>query len=1856
MSNSSENNRTYRIRTKVGNNENNDKVVSINLNQDIDIVELLSLKIDTTNFYKLHTSNYGCIAGRVLANGGVGVPNAKISVFIGISDNTKDDPVLSELYPFSTSFQKDSDGIRYNLLPDTEVTLCHTAIGTFPSKRMVLDDENMNKVFEKYYKYTTRTNDAGDYMIFGVPVGNQIVHTDIDLSDIGILSQKPRDMIYKGYNITQFENANKFKKNTNIDNLTQVISQNDTVYVFPFWGEESESEIKITRNDINIQYKFEPTCVFIGSLVTDEKSNGVMKNCIATERMGKMDRITTGSGTIEMIRKKPNGDVEEIAIQGNQLIDGNGTWCYQIPMNLDYYMTDEYGNLVPSNDKDKGIPTRTSVRFRVSLNDFQSDYENNHLSKVLIPNNPKTYEELDYHFGSKTADSSFRDLFWNNVYTVKSYIPRIQKGNYNRNKKFTGFKQVNVNGSNNPIPYNNMRVNLTFMFVLQCAILKILIKITSFVNWFKNTSSDDKCSVIGDGICPDLENWYFAPGCRSGALGTTLEVIKQDGDEQSIDSKNKDDAASTTLCVTNKIDYLMQCVEINLAMEYEVIQFDFYNDWINGVIYMPRWFVNIRKKRSYLFGLIKRKGRTEACMESSYHTGRRYVQQCALTYTNPENSNNYTKVVTPKGCKNNSKQKCHKGYGRNHVTVFKGLGGGGLVHTEDTLKGQKVYYFKPAEWLNVSNNNYGTRCIMFATDIVLLGSLKEYNQYGIPKAFEELTSSTYLMPTNLAATNMDSEGYMYGINGYGARCTGQKQTTDPIEPYEQTFEKYVEWSKNTDYYEKHPDDPLEYPITEASGIDWGYSGPNQGGNSLSDLYFPGGHFLGIACFSAEVNIKSCINLSRVCEVGTMISQRQNIISDRNSNELTYTHLIPTGLIAKYEISDSNFRKMFATMNHNGLKTKINKENGYLEYDFISMLPSNFDGGLESYVYNGSYNSGAIGEASDEANAYRSVIEKASDDYYYFRMGIQDGNTIEKKDIRNRYLIQNGNRVSLPMYENSFYFYFGLKDGNTAIDRFFKDFYAKCVKYDEDASYLSIETKNTPFCPSSYDDKGSVTVTITDVSSPYVMTLTKDDIYNAKDKQIYLHISQAASNAEILSSDYSRYGYSDILTHNFTKFTIKGLDVGVYRLSIVNEDNGEATATFIINEDIIDDVAAVTAETLDFDKDYVSYDEDALARRTGSDKDRNGGYITISNVSGDFIIGILIFTDDKYLIVNRNKGCSDNTIKSYINNNYMNIDGVYQVAYKSEWKSVDGDQETYTIPAWRGNDTYTVTLITICNNTTKFYEVMTNPINMSTPLDIYIGDSDLTYNNTIKAFSPDKIVNGDWFSDLIKGGDAYSAKKKWNAKQAIYYRGSIYTEIDYGNILVSPANGTLPYKEVYSGKTETVCEKTKTVNYLGYRNDLSTGYWGNGGGLGWYPATIGEYDRNCIYYSVEAKGSGQVLPDNMLLDIHDFFLPTHYFDNNGNIQKMYIRAYKGFENAVPNSDTLKKALSELYVDYMIPPQLAYNGNMESGDKYDPIPLYSYEVSDADGNNVGAVYKNGSKIGSFSPPSVYRPFFFNAVMTIIRGNVKARVIVSNPIHYNGEIGKIIVNNNEYNPNNEIGVDSSVEFNSKNWICKTKGKSLYGVENGIYDNYYVFSVEANDGMPQAYDSDVTPMTISESTACVFPTKDLCYYSSGVRFYVVEGKWSNKHVVAMNYFLAASDGIYWGSDNEWHYDSIWRGMEEDYSHTDYGNTWNGIFGCAQPTTEGEWKDAWLVDVTDDIYNAIYGEMGEGETSWSRFVDTAVSKSGGNAENAHLIAICDNWTRTNSSTDRKKMWEHVAPDTNIISIAKLYLSDELVK
>ena len=503
-------NKNFRIKTN-----NKDKVLNVNLTRDIDFLEILSLKIDTSSAYKLTSSNYGVIVGRVLANEGFGIPNAKISVFMPIEENDKLRSEITNLYRFSNVSDSDRNGVRYNLLPAYSNDNCYQIVGTFPEKRLVLDDETVLEVYEKYFKYTTVTNDSGDYMIFGVPVGQQSIHVDLDLSDIGILSQKPRDLIYQGYNINQFESANLFKKSTNLDNLSQIVKQDQSVYVYPFWGDTNSTQVAITRCDVAVAYKFQPTCVFMGSIITDSGESFISPKGRIKETAGKNSKLISAGGTIEMIRKTTDGLVEQVYIQGNQLIDDDGVFCYQVPMNLDYVTTDEKGNIVPTDNPKKGIPTRTKARFRFSISGDGD--EKGVRAKYLVPNNPKIQRNgmipkltsdktvHDYFkYGSSTSDDDFKDLFWNKVYSVKNYIPRLQRGNSVKTLNYSALKTTNYTDTKNPIPFNKVRFKVGFLYTLLCIISKIMVDVLtavnivmSHINFFNNDDDGDGDTGLG---------------------------------------------------------------------------------------------------------------------------------------------------------------------------------------------------------------------------------------------------------------------------------------------------------------------------------------------------------------------------------------------------------------------------------------------------------------------------------------------------------------------------------------------------------------------------------------------------------------------------------------------------------------------------------------------------------------------------------------------------------------------------------------------------------------------------------------------------------------------------------------------------------------------------------------------------------------------------------------------------------------------------------------------------------------------------------------------------------------------------------------------------------------------------------------------------------------------------------------------------------------------------------------------------------------------------------------------------------------------------------------------------------------
>jgi hypothetical protein len=88
--------KSYRIRTQPG----VDKNIRINVNQDFDFLEILSLKLRQDDVYTRFCADYGVIAGRVIVNGGYGVPNATVSVFVPLDPEDEDDVVISTLYPW----------------------------------------------------------------------------------------------------------------------------------------------------------------------------------------------------------------------------------------------------------------------------------------------------------------------------------------------------------------------------------------------------------------------------------------------------------------------------------------------------------------------------------------------------------------------------------------------------------------------------------------------------------------------------------------------------------------------------------------------------------------------------------------------------------------------------------------------------------------------------------------------------------------------------------------------------------------------------------------------------------------------------------------------------------------------------------------------------------------------------------------------------------------------------------------------------------------------------------------------------------------------------------------------------------------------------------------------------------------------------------------------------------------------------------------------------------------------------------------------------------------------------------------------------------------------------------------------------------------------------------------------------------------------------------------------------------------------------------------------------------------------------------------------------------------------------
>jgi hypothetical protein len=926
---------TIRIRTTPN---GNDKYLKVNLNQKFDFIEILSLKISQEDAYRRFCSDYGSIVGRVIMNSGFGVPNAKVSVFIPIDDVDKNNSLIKGLYPYEIVTDKDSDGVRYNLLPKESETnnTCFTPIGTFPTKREILDNESVGYVYCKYYKFTTTTNYAGDFMLFGVPVGTYTVHVDADISDIGIASQRPYDLIRQGTPKNLFDSSTKFTSNSNLDKLPQVKTANIGVNVQPFWGDIENCEVGITRVDIDLNYNLVPAAIFMGSIFGDQDKDSVSKRCAPREDLGDLCQQITNEGSVEILRKNIDGETELFFVEGGRVIDENGAWAFQVPMNLDYMFTSEDGTLIPSNDPNIGIPTRAKVRFRIGMDDTGGEGRLRTRAKYLVPNNPQTQSDIDYSFDESTKDISFRNMYWNKIYSISSFIPRYQKVKINvpsvvttvassanlagnaatealdraSTRNFTGIKNVDAcAGDKTPFPYNRIKTKTNPLFLIVCIIIKIISFLVSVMNSIIipliNLLILAVNTVIGlivgaiNGIINALDflgininpiPWdpidyipciviecgdgnQFAPGCKFGSQGYQT-ATEQYGTFNYCES---------AICLGDTAG-LDDCLAFQMATALNLYQFDFYNDWINGALY------------SYLVKYkFKRRGKERFCEYDCEDFG----NGVDGNEDGDSDNNCYRQILLDTLYPDNNGINSNNNQNINYETDIVREG---LIKKKD----ETLYYASTLH--NVSQK-------LFATDIICLGSVFECDWQGFPKINQWLIPTTYKIPPAIS------------------------ELGDTV------------------------DDVIETGIVEL----------NSYGNTIQN-----GLFFSINCLGIHVNARQALNIRHICEM--FVDTDQAI-----ENNLGIVTSEADGIIGNNDIDDDigkEFRDVFLTLNigqetpsvflNNEVDSNFNISNQPF-YDFTS--PETTVNGLDYIAFRGypTYNTNSYTQPKNSYFMYFGLI-------------------------------------------------------------------------------------------------------------------------------------------------------------------------------------------------------------------------------------------------------------------------------------------------------------------------------------------------------------------------------------------------------------------------------------------------------------------------------------------------------------------------------------------------------------------------------------------------------------------------------------------------------------------------------------------------------------------------------------------------------------------------------------------------------------------------------------------------------------------------------------------------------------------
>jgi hypothetical protein len=205
----------YRIKTKILPEQN--QYLRFNLDQDFDVLDILTLSIYGTDAYPNPCGDWGVIIGRIVDSNSFPMENVKVGYILPLDETDTNDITISSIY-------NDIMGNKYPLLPKYRVNKNHYPAGGFPSEDEVMANSALEYVYKKYFKYVTSTNQNGDYVILGPPLGKGKLLMNFDSTDAGSLSTTPVQQLATGQ-----KDKKNFKKDQQVNASPLIANGGDTV-------------------------------------------------------------------------------------------------------------------------------------------------------------------------------------------------------------------------------------------------------------------------------------------------------------------------------------------------------------------------------------------------------------------------------------------------------------------------------------------------------------------------------------------------------------------------------------------------------------------------------------------------------------------------------------------------------------------------------------------------------------------------------------------------------------------------------------------------------------------------------------------------------------------------------------------------------------------------------------------------------------------------------------------------------------------------------------------------------------------------------------------------------------------------------------------------------------------------------------------------------------------------------------------------------------------------------------------------------------------------------------------------------------------------------------------------------------------------------------------------------------------------------------------------------------------------------------------------------------------------------------------------------------------------------------------